>query len=75
MPEYNYRIMYGGKTIDGKYTESMLEFSAETEVQSEEDVIDVLRSIGLEHGYSEVALKKIEQIIEQEGTDTDDVEG
>lgn len=57
---FNYRILYGGKTLDGKWTESQLEFESEDEVKTEDDLIDVMRTIGLQFGYSEVALKKIE---------------
>lgn len=66
---FNYRILYGGKTLDGKWTESQLEFESEDEVKTEEDLIDVMRTIGLQFGYAEVALKKIELALT---TDTDE---
>lgn len=66
---FNYRILYGGKTLDGKWTESQLEFESEDEVKTEDDLMDVMRTIGLQFGYSEVALKKIELALT---TDTDE---
>lgn len=71
---FNYRILYGGKTLDGKWTESQLNFEADTEITSEEDIIDVMRSIGHKFGYSEVALKKIEMALPTPEVITDDVE-
>ena len=71
---FNYRILYGGKTLDGKWTESQLEFESEDEVKTEEDLMDVMRTIGLQFGYAEVALKKIELAL-PETEDADDVEG
>lgn len=68
---FNYRILYGGKTLDGKWTESQLEFESEDEVKTEEDLMDVMRTIGLQFGYSEVALKKIELALVPD-TDEDD---
>ena len=65
---FNYRILYGGKTLDGKWTESQLEF------ESEDDLMDVMRTIGLQFGYSEVALKKIELALPEPEV-IDDVEG
>lgn len=69
---FNYRILYGGKTLDGKWTESQLEFESEDEVKTEDDLQDVLRTIGLKFGYAEVALKKIELALPEV---SDDVEG
>lgn len=69
---FNYRILYGGKTLDGKWTESQLEFESEDEVKTEDDLQDVMRTIGLKFGYAEVALKKIELALPEV---TDDVEG
>lgn len=66
---FNYRILYGGKTLDGKWTESQLEFESEDEIKTEDDLMDVMRTIGLQFGYSEVALKKIELALT---TDTDE---
>lgn len=74
MSKFNYRILYGGKTHDGKYTENTMEFESEDEIKTEEDIKDVLRTIGLTYGYAEVGLTKIELAIpEKEGTDV--VEG
>lgn len=61
---FEYRIMYGGKTPDGKYTENVMEFTSEDEITSQEDLVGVLRTIGHEKGYLEVGLTKIEQIVE-----------
>ena len=71
---FNYRILYGGKTLDGKWTESQIEFESEDEVKTEEDLKDVMRYIGLKFGYSEVALKKIDLALLPED-DADVVEG
>lgn len=71
---FNYRILYGGKTLDGKWTESQLEFESEDEVKTEDDLMDVMRTIGLQFGYSEVALKKIELALPEPEV-IDDVEG
>ena len=71
---FNYRILYGGKTLDGKWTESQLEFESEDEVKTEEDLMDVMRTIGLQFGYSEAALKKIELALPEPEV-IDDVEG
>lgn len=57
---FNYRILYGGKTHEGKWTQSQLEFESEDEVKTDEDIKDVMRTIGLQFGYAEVALTKIE---------------
>ena len=71
---FNYRILYGGKTLDGKWTESQLEFESEDEVKTEDDLMDVMRTIGLQFGYAEVALKKIELALPEPEV-IDDVEG
>lgn len=68
---FNYRIMYGGKTADGKYTESMVEFESEVEIKSEDDIIDVMRSIGTQFGYVEVGLHKIDLMVEKDSDDLD----
>ena len=74
MSKFNYRILYGGKTHAGKWTESQLEFESEDEVKTEEDLQDVMRTIGLKFGYSEVALTKIELALPEPEV-IDDVEG
>lgn len=74
MSKINYRILYGGKTPDGKYTENVMEFESEDEIKSEDDIKDVLRTIGLTHGYVEVGLTKIELAAHQPEV-IDDVEG
>lgn len=71
---FNYRILYGGKTPDGKYTESVMEFESEDEIKTDEDIKDVLRTIGLTYGYSEVGLTKIELALPEPEV-IDDVEG
>ena len=72
---FNYRILYGGKTLDGKWTESQLEFESEDEVKTEDDLMDVMRTIGLQFGYSEVALKKIElALVDGESTSTEEIQ-
>ena len=72
---FNYRILYGGKTLDGKWTESQLEFESEDEVKTEDDLMDVMRTIGLQFGYSEVALKKIElALVDGESTGTEEIQ-
>ena len=73
MANFNYRILYGAKTFDGRYTENQMEFESEEEVTSE-NLEDVLRTIGYTYNYAEVALTKIDLIV-QDMEVIDDVEG
>lgn len=71
-----YRVYYAHENVNEpdetqKHGYAMQELEVDHEITTEEEVMEIARSIGREHGYTSVGVIKIEQRIESEEEDTD----